>query len=278
MSTLPELPEVENVRLSIKDKIINRKVISCNVYESKLIKAPDVSRFKKDIVGLQFDNLDRRGKYLIATMDFNYELIVHLGMTGLLIHVNQVSDIPAKYSKHLKVLLELDDNTFLCYCDIRKFGSLRLLCQIAPYDSIAKMGPEPWDKDALQIMKIRLSAKKWANKTIKEAIMDQNIIAGVGNIYASESLYAARIDPNRIVNNISDQELEILLAYIRDILQQSIDLGGTSISDYLNGQGKSGQFQNYLKVYGKTHCSCGKKLNTVEIKGRNTFYCSSCQK
>ena len=198
-------------------------------------------------------------------------------MTGLLIHVKNVNEIPDKYKNHLHVQIELDDNTLLCYCDIRKFGSLRLLCQIAPYEAIAKMGPEPWDKDVLQSFTIRLLAKKYQNKTIKETIMDQNVIAGVGNIYASEALYVSRINPNRKVNSLSTTDIKTILTNIQDILIKSIELGGTSISDYLNGEGKKGQYQNYLKVYSKKKCECGQDLTIEEIKGRNTFYCPKCQ-
>lgn len=279
MITIPELPEVENVKRSLENKIKGRCVVGCSVINEKLIKKPNTSKeFVQDIVGLKIMGLYRRGKYLVLTMDLDYELIVHLGMTGLLIHVNNISEIPVKYAKHRHVVIQLNDNTLLCYCDIRKFGSLRLLCQITPYEAIAKMGPEPWDEDVKTSFALRLSAKKWQSKTIKEAIMDQNVIAGVGNIYASEALYASRIDPNRTVNKINDVERELLLTNIQDILQKSIDLGGSSVSDYLNGEGKQGQFQNYLKVYGKKKCECGNDLKTIEIKGRNTFYCPNCQK
>lgn len=276
---MPELPEVENVKRSLENKVTGRTIVGCSVINEKLIKKPSTpTQFVKDIVGLKISSLYRRGKYLVFTMDFSHEMVVHLGMTGLLIHVNNVNEIPPKYAKHLHVLIQLDNNTLLCYCDIRKFGSLRLLCQINPYEAIAKMGPEPWDEDVKQSFKLRLFAKKWQNKTIKEAIMDQNVIAGVGNIYASEALYASRIDPNRTVNKINDVERETILTNIQDILQKSIELGGSSISDYLNGEGKKGQFQNYLKIYGKEKCECGADVKTIEIKGRNTFYCSNCQK
>lgn len=276
--TIPELPEVENVKRSLENKVIGKTIVGCSVINEKLIKKPTVQEFAKDITGLKITYLYRRGKYLVFTMDFSYELVVHLGMTGLLIHVNNINEIPQKYSKHLHVLIQLDGNTLLCYCDIRKFGSLRLLRQINPYEAIAKMGPEPWEIGVRKSFKTRLSAKKWTNKTIKEAIMNQEVIAGVGNIYASEALYASRIDPNRLVNKITDVERELILTNIQDILQKSIDLGGTSISDYLNGEGKKGQFQNYLKIYGKKKCECGADLKIVEIKGRNTFYCQNCQK
>lgn len=269
---------MENVKRSLENKITGKSIVCCSVINGQLIKKPSTdTQFSKDIVGLEIESLYRRGKYLVLSMDLGYELIVHLGMTGLLIYVNDVNEIPQKYFKHLHVIIQLNDNTLLCYCDIRKFGSLRLINQIAPYNSIAKMGPEPWDNDVSFLFKQNLSAKKWQTKTIKEALMDQNVIAEIGNIYASETLYASRIDPNRLVNSLTDIEKEDILSNIQDILKESIKLGGCSISDYLNGNGKPGSYQNYLKVYNQNHCPCGNKISTIEIKGRNTFYCSKCQ-
>lgn len=279
MIVIPELPEVENVKISLENKLINKKIMNCYITENKLIKLPSTpTQFINDIIGLTIKKISRRGKYLIFTTDLRFDIIVHLGMTGLLIHVNDISEIPLKYSKHHHITLELNDDTLLCYCDIRKFGSLRLINSIVPYDVIAKMGPEPFEKDALKQFKVRLTAKKWETKTIKEAVLDQTVIAGIGNIYVSETLYASHIHPKRLVKSLTDVEIKILFQNIKSILMQSIKLGGTSVSDYLNGQGQKGQFQNYLKVYGKSKCECGNTLKVEKIKGRSTFYCLNCQK
>ena len=275
---MPELPEVENVKLSLINNLIGKKIVNCKIKQNnKVIKYSNIEDFRLDIINQEIRNLTRKGKYLILTLDTGWELIVHLGMTGLLTYVNNLKDIPTKYIKHLQIVLKLNDNNYLCYCDIRRFGSLRLLNQIESYKPISLLGPEVWEKDSLKIFKNNLSKKKWINKNIKEAIMDQNVIAGVGNIYASEALYKSNINPNRLINDLSEVEIELLLNNIRIIFEKSIELGGCSISDYMNGQGKIGQYQNHLKAYNQKVCPKGHEIIEQKIKGRNTFYCNKCQ-
>lgn len=288
MIIIPELPEVENVVLSLVDKLRFKTIVSCDLRLDKLVKRPDKpDGFKNNIKGLTISNLKRRGKYILFKMvnddtsQDDYTLIVHLGMTGLLINVKEVNDIPDKYKNHLHLVLKLNDGGYLCYCDIRRFGSLRLLNKKQldeEFKPLKHMGPEPFDDDALLLFKQNLSKKRWQNREIKLALMDQGVISGVGNIYASESLYNAGINPNRLVSKLSDDEIIKLFFEIRDILELSIKAGGTSISDYMNGDGKSGTFQNYLKVYGKKECPHGHPIIEKIIGDRNTFYCLQCQK
>ena len=278
----PELPEVENVKLSLKNKIIGHEVIAAYVSVPKIIKSPSNSKqFCEQIAGLTFKNLERRGKFLIAEMSNDFYLVGHLGMTGLLMVSpnRQKEDLPEKYRNHIHVIMALDDTSFFVFSDIRRFGSLRLLTkeQLDNLPSLKGMGPEPFDDDVeIKFLK-SLKKKKWLDKTIKEAIMDQSVIAGIGNIYASEILYKSGIMPNRLIIELSEDNLRTVLHFSKDILQTSIDLGGTSVSDYLNSEGKKGNYQNYLSVYGKTKCPCGHDIQTEIIKGRNTFYCSICQ-
>jgi formamidopyrimidine-DNA glycosylase len=279
---MPELPEVENVRLSLKDKIVGRKVLVAGVSVPKMIKSPSNSKqFCKDIENLTFKNLERRGKFLIAEMSNDYYLVGHLGMTGLLMvsHSRHKEDIPEKYRNHVHVVMALDNSTFLVFSDIRRFGSLRLVtkAQLTELSSLKGMGPEPWDVNVKKLVIQSLTKKKWETKTIKEALMDQGVIAGIGNIYASEILYKTKILPNRLVSKVSEEELKEIIDNTQLILKASIDKGGTSVSDYLNSDGKRGTYQNELSVYGKTQCPNGHVIESELIKGRNTFYCTICQ-
>lgn len=278
---MPELPEVENVRLSLIDKLIGQTVVQCKVATSKIIKKPDIdTNFVFNIMGCQFKDLKRSGKYLLGQMENGKTLVVHLGMTGLLINVIDINQIPVKYAKHIHVTMQLSNNTLLCYCDIRKFGGLRLLdaTQLSKFLPLSNLGPEPFDDNAYDRIKAKLSQKKYQNKTIKEVLMDQTVVSGIGNIYANEILYKVQILPTRLVSAISDLELQWIIKFAESILKLSIIMGGSSISDYLNGNGQSGNFQKFLVAYGKDKCLYGHDIKQVVIKGRNTFYCPICQK
>lgn len=288
---MPEGPECERVRMSLDDKISGKTITGIEVRFDKIIKQQDVETFKSRALNSRISELNRRGKYLIAPVhhpDYEDELylIVHLGMTGAWFNVNAESKIIPQYAKHAHLVLTLDDGSLLVYCDIRKFGGLRIFTceEYTRMGPTKDMGPEWFWEDAeaefIKRIKRKMFKKVKGELTyipIKEAILDQSNLAGVGNIYASESLYEAKILPDTPVNCLDDTQLATIFRAARDIMNFSVSVGGSSISDYVDGEGKVGQMQNYLKVYGRSTCPCGNPIHTLEIAGRNSFYCPICQ-
>lgn len=297
---MPELPEVESVRLSLKDKIVGKKIIDVNLYENNLSKNAFEKMFRgvssKDFldrsINCTISSINRRGKYLL--LDFNkenlsYSVYVHLGMAGALMNVESIDSLPKSFKnpKNLHVKMKLSDGSYLVFSDIRRFGKFAVLTkeEFENINSIKNLGPEPFSEGAEDQFILNLSKKRWvSNKKdsfkdcIKVAIMDQSVVAGVGNIYACESLFLSKIDPKRKVSSIKEEELRLLFKNFRDLMKFSILVGGTTVSDYVNGEGMVGSFQNHLKVYHqKKCCDCGSDIRKIELD-RTTFYCPRCQK
>lgn len=277
--------------MSLDDKISGKTITGIELRFDKIIKQQDAETFKSRILNCRISELNRRGKYLIAPVhhpDYEDELylIVHLGMTGAWFNVTSEDKIIPQYAKHAHLVLTLDDNSLLVYCDIRKFGGLRIFTseEFQKIGPTKGMGPE-WFWENAETEFIQRIKRKTTRKVkgeleyiqIKEAILDQGNLAGVGNIYASESLYEAKILPDTPVVSLDDTQLAVIYRAARDIMNFSVSVGGSSISDYVDGEGKVGQMQNYLKVYGRSRCQCGAPIRTMEIAGRNTFYCNECQ-
>lgn len=279
---MPELPEVETIKRSLENQIVGRTIIKEFVGNFSIIKPPDTAlNFQKNVIGLTFERIHRRGKYLIFEMSNKYNLVIHLGMTGALFCIYTYKDIPKKYANHVEVMLTLDNGEFLVYCDIRKFGGIRLLNQqqMNNFKPLIKMGSEPVEGlQGFSEFFQNLAKNKNRNKTIKELLLDQTVIAGVGNIYACEALYASKIKPDRLVKDIDLLEARILYGYLCIILEESIEEGGSSVSDYVDANGKKGNYQKYHKVYNKKQCPLGHNINNVKIHNRSSFYCSICQK
>ncbi|MGE7921686.1 bifunctional DNA-formamidopyrimidine glycosylase/DNA-(apurinic or apyrimidinic site) lyase [Viridibacillus arvi] len=289
---MPELPEVEGVVRSLQPvvtgKTIHNVTISKVIKQAKeqgkecIIKAIDPDSFQQAIQGMTIKSIERRSKYIFFHLEKEgnpYLLVNHLGMTGAWFHVSQLSDITEeKFLKHAHVLIQFDDDNWLVYSDIRRFGEMRFLHELAEHPPLLEMAPEPFSNEALSHFLEKAYLTKYANKAVKEVIMDGHVIAGCGNIYATEALFKMNIHPARKLSRISKERKIELFETIVHILQESIDVGGSTISDYRNINGEAGSMQHRLKMYGKKTCpSCNGNTKQKIIGGRNSVYCPNCQ-
>ncbi len=268
---MPELAEVETVRNTLKKSILGRKINHIDIFYPKMIEN-DEKTFKMALEGSSFDDIKRRGKYLIFELKDNY-LISHLRMEGkfFIKNINEPKD------KHEHLIFYFDDFT-LRYHDTRKFGRMKVINKNEIEDYFAKVGPDANDeninpKDIYQ----KIHSKKLP---IKELLLDQSIIAGLGNIYVDEVLYAAKINPLRSGCNISLSEVKDIIYHSKLILDKAINEKGTTIRSYTSSLGVYGNYQNFLKVHTKAgqKCSCGDIIKKIRVGGRGTYYCPTCQK
>ena len=276
---MPELPEVETVRLALSKLIKNTKVIEVEILRKDLrwkIKNTLKKSLKNDILIESY----RRGKYiLIPTLRDNI-LLIHLGMSGQ-IKIRNKKEILLKHD-HVRITIESAKKNFyyIIYNDPRRFGYIDLFNknEIKNHFLLKNLGVDPFSKKfneeyLSQIFKNR-------SKNIKNSLIDQNIIAGIGNIYACEILFKAKINPFKNVNALMDEDLKIIIKATKSILKKSITLGGTTIKDHAQPNGKLGYFKQKLQVYGKKNkkCNiCNKMLVMAYISKRSTFYCNQCQ-
>lgn len=272
---MPELPEVETVRNGLRLKLLRKKIKEVNVYYRGIIEYPDVLEFSKNITNQRINDIDRYGKWLIFVLD-DYYLLSHLRMEGKYF-IRKVGD---KLNKHEHVVFKLDSGEELRYMDVRKFGKMHLI----PKDKIREIGPlielglEPWDKD-LNVDYLRDKYKK-KGLPIKSVLLDQRIIVGIGNIYADEILFLSGINPYTKAMDLSDNNLEDIIKYTKDVLEKAIEQGGTTIRSYSSVNGVHGLFQQKLNVHsreGEKCPICSNKIIKVKIGGRGTYYCEKCQ-
>ncbi|MCM3611454.1 bifunctional DNA-formamidopyrimidine glycosylase/DNA-(apurinic or apyrimidinic site) lyase [Planococcus sp. MERTA32b] len=289
---MPELPEVEGVVRQIRPVAIGKKIedvfVSDTIRLSKtggkeaVLKKVEADSFIDRLKGSQIISVERRSKYIYFGLrkDGEFLLVNHLGMSGAWFYVGSLMSIPEeKFRKHVHVVLTLNDGNILAYSDIRRFGEMRVLNEESDYPPLLLMAPEPFDETALQHFLDMSESPKYRNKPIKEVIMDGQVISGAGNIYATEALFRMKIHPNRAAYRISRKRRIELFQAIVEILLESIEAGGSTISDYRNINGESGGMQNRFAMYGKKQCmTCGSVTKTLKIGGRTSVYCPSCQK
>jgi len=287
---MPELPEVEIVKRSLKNKV-NYKKIKKIIITNRNLRFKIQKNFKKFLEGKSITNVSRFSKYIILTLDnYNYCLI-HLGMSGTLHLINnkkreKITNLSFYHSKilpkkhnHVKIKFS---NFDIIYNDPRRFGFFKLLNnkkELKKY--FQRSGPEAISsKFNFKYIKYKFINKK---KNIKNFLLDQNFVSGIGNIYASEILFYCKIDPLKIANKISDYEINKLIKYSKLVLNLAIKFGGSTIRDFKNTKGISGLFQNKFKVYDKENKSCVRKnckgkIIKIFISNRSSFFCKSCQK
>lgn len=267
---MPELPEVETICTAIKQSIDSPKIDELKIINNKLrwkINRNIPSRVNGQII----KKIYRRAKYIIMEFD-NGSLIIHLGMTGQFRKTHDTY----QFHKHDHFSMKMSDNSIFVYNDVRKFGSIHWSSDIRRHFLIKNIGVEPLTNDLdSQYLKSKASKSKMK---IKNFIMDQKIIAGVGNIYASEALFLSKIRPTKIANRLSKSMCNHLVKSIKTVLKKAVKYGGTSIKDYKTLDGDSGYFTQKLSVYGLDKCRCGEKIRNVKISGRSSFYCPKCQK
>ena len=270
---MPELPEVETVARILSPLLVGKKILLITALREKNIENP-FSDFSSGLVGKTFESVGRRAKFLIFKMREGGYILSHLRMEGRYFYEQEGT--PSR--KHDILYYHLDNGFRLAYCDTRKFGRIAYYPDEASLkNALAKLGPEPFDFSPADFFKT-LSAIK---KPIKEAIMDQTVIAGVGNIYADESLYRAKINPLTKACLLSENGCTSLLKSIQVILKEAIELGGSTIKSYHPKEGVSGNMQTQLLAYGKDGSSCphcGTKFKRITLNGRGTTYCPLCQR
>ena len=289
---MPELPEVEVVKRSLVNKIQNSIVKAVKINDGRLRYRVDKNKIKK-IIGLRVKKISRRSKFLLFFFNNKTVMLVHLGMTGKFFFINQKNtkyktsfyyDInEAKDKKHDRVIFDLSKNRKLIYNDVRKFGFIKF-DQKKNVDQnlhLKNLGPEPLEKNFnFSYFKQYIINK---NRTIKDILMDQKFISGLGNIYVNETLFYSGIKPTKKVKNLSESEIRKIIKFTKKILSKAITLGGSSIKNFSNDNGKKGSFQQYFSVYGKKGDKCSKKscdsnIIKIVISNRATFYCNKCQK
>lgn len=285
---MPELPEVETIKRDLNKRILNKNIREVKVSKPRIVKG-SIQTFKKNLKGNSVKKIDRVGKLLIFVLKkADKYWLVHLKMTGQLIYMTKGKIIPGGHNypkieklpnKFSHIVITFSDKSKLFYNDIRQFGYMKVVNKRELEGILSSFGPDPiknrFNKgDLLRIMENRKT-------NIKAFLMNQKNIAGIGNIYADEILFDAKIKPTRKIGSITKVEKGKLYFSIGKILKKAIEKRGTTFSNYVDGKGNKGNFTNYLKVYqreGEKCYGCGKKIKRIKIAGRGTHYCANCQR
>ncbi|MCA9939094.1 MAG: bifunctional DNA-formamidopyrimidine glycosylase/DNA-(apurinic or apyrimidinic site) lyase [Anaerolineales bacterium] len=269
---MPELPEVETSVRALRPLLRGRMIVGIWNDWPRHIARLDLPEFAARLRGSRITNLSRRGKYLVFHLDSPETLIIHLRMSGHLAVV--APDQPMH--PHIHTVFHLDNGAELRFRDQRKFGQIYLTQN--PRTVLGSLGPEPLEPAFTpEVLRERLQGRQ---RAIKPLLLDQSFIAGIGNIYADEALYAARIDPRRSAASLLEEEVMALYAGIRHVLQLGIDREGASIDLYVKPDGQKGDMQNAVQVFRRTGnpCNhCGQPIERIVLGGRGTHYCPRCQ-
>ena len=289
---MPELPEVEVVKRSLIRKVKNLIIQKVNIKDSKLRYHIDKNKFRK-ITGLRIKKIERKSKFLLFFLNKNFIMMVHLGMTGKFFFVDRKNtkfktsfyyNIDyKKEQKYDRVEFILNKNQKLIYNDVRKFGFIKLLSNKEYKDNfhLIHLGPEPL-KNTFNYTYFK-NYIKGRSRVIKDILMDQKFVSGLGNIYANEILFLSKVKPSRKVKNLKEFELKKIINFTKEVLKNAIELGGSSIKDFSSSNGKKGSFQQYFNVYGKKGATCSNTtcksiIVKSSISNRSTFFCDNCQK
>ena len=287
---MPELPEVETVRRGLAQVMEGRRIKSVKVRRYDL-RFPVPADFSDRLRGRRLMTLERRAKYLVCTFDDKTVLLAHLGMSGRMVIENRGHpNVPGQFvlekgmhDAHEHIVFEIDTGTTIRFSDPRRFGMMLLTttCQLSSHKLIRHLGPEPMeDTFTGPVLAARLKGKK---TPIKSALLDQRVVAGVGNIYACEALYAARISPRRGAFTVQGERAARLASAVRTVLKRAIDAGGSSLRDHVAPSGELGYFQHSLSVYGREGwpcpgCDCERSVQRIVQAGRSTFLCTKRQR
>lgn len=287
---MPELPEVETIRVGLQQLLPGKRICQVTFDWPKGFpnSETDVERFLR---GAHITLVRRRAKVLIIDLSSGYSLIIHLKMTGQLVfrgdqsfgagHPSDslVGDLPDRATR---VIFTFDDTSRLYFNDQRKFGWIRLVptAEVQNIDFIKTLGPEPLDED-LSWQQFRMCFQRRKRSNIKAALLDQTIVAGVGNIYADESLWGSKIHPAIPVSDMTDAQFRRLLSSLRDVLRLSIEKGGSTDKNYVNAKGQRGSYLGFARVFrreGQPCSRCGTSIVKIRVAGRGTHLCPQCQK
>ncbi len=283
---MPELPEVETVRRGLIPAMDGKRILWAEVRRPDL-RWPLPERMAERLTGARVLGLRRRSKYLLADLDIGESLLIHLGMSGRMLVSGQMlgefhADHPAP-AKHDHVVLDMEGGARVTFNDARRFGMMDLVATDAAegHPLLAGLGPEPFGNAFNEPYLI--ARLKGRNTPIKAALLDQSVVAGLGNIYVCEVLHRAGIDPRRKAGRLSPERAASLVAVIREVLAEAIAAGGSSLKDYRQADGELGYFQHSFRVYDREGqpClkpGCGGHIQRIVQSGRSTFYCPACQR
>ena len=283
---MPELPEVETVRRGLAPVMEGRLILEADVRRPDL-RWPLPERMAERLLGQRVERLRRRSKYILADLSSGESLLIHLGMSGRMLVSGAIlgdfhSDHPAP-AKHDHVVLNMEGGARITFNDARRFGAMDLVAteQAEAHWLLAGLGPEPlgnaFDEDYLVA---RLQGR---NTPVKAALLDQRIVAGLGNIYVCEALFRSGISPRRKAGRIGEGRVRSLVPVIREVLAEAIEAGGSSLRDYRQTDGELGYFQHTFRVYDRegepcTTPGCSDMVARIVQSGRSSFYCASCQR
>ncbi|HKV04651.1 MAG TPA: bifunctional DNA-formamidopyrimidine glycosylase/DNA-(apurinic or apyrimidinic site) lyase [Candidatus Acidoferrales bacterium] len=273
---MPELPEVETVARGLRAALPGRRILSVRLGKTDFIEDP--AAIERDLPGSRIGGVRRYGKFLVLEMESSnggareFSLLIHLGMTG------QIVTCPAQAPvvPHTHAFFTLDDGRELRYTDIRRFGSIRILPDEAHGKVLGGLGLDPLEATEAEF----LAQLRPRRARIKTLLLDQHVLRGMGNIYTDESLWRARIHPMRLGASLSDAEHRRLHRAVRDVLNEAIRMRGSSVSDYVDSEGRRGTFQRRHRVYqrkGKKCFRCGALIRRTIVAGRSSYFCPRCQ-
>ena len=273
---MPELPEVETVKNTLKELVLNKKIESVDVFYSRIIDNVDIDTFKESLKGEQFIDISRYGKYLIFILK-NHIIVSHLRMEG-----KYFLKAREPKEKHEHIIFNLENGETLRYNDTRKFGRMYLFNTtdvdwVLKEEPLNKLGLEPFSKDMSP--SYLMNKLKGKSGPIKKALLDQSVICGLGNIYVDEVLFISRLHPEEDIKNLNLSDYERIIKASIDTLNKAIKLGGTTIRSFVSAQHATGLFQNELLVHTKEKCPvCGGNISKIRVATRGTYYCPNCQK
>ena len=274
---MPELPEVETIRRGLAARLIGQQITGIRVRQPRLRHLVDTPALQKYAVGCTIERVERRAKYLLVHLHPDHVLLLHLGMTGRL-----WAGPPAQHdAPHDHVIFQLGAELELRFHDTRRFGMCFLTTQadLPQHPCLRHLGPEPLSP-AFSASYL-LERARGLRKPVKNFLMDAAVVVGVGNIYASESLFLAGIRPTREVGRLRQAHWQRICTSVQQVLQAAIDNHGTTLSDYVDSEGRQGHFQNHLFVYGRTGELClhdGRRIQRLVQAGRSSYYCPGCQR
>ncbi|RLC47504.1 MAG: bifunctional DNA-formamidopyrimidine glycosylase/DNA-(apurinic or apyrimidinic site) lyase [Candidatus Cloacimonadota bacterium] len=263
---MPELPEVQTIINGLNQKVLGKEIQKIIELRSGTLE------WQIPITSLgKIESISRRGKYIILQTSLHYKLVIHLRMTGKLIFERDLD----KTSSHSRAEIIFADKTKLIFDDVRTFGKIEVMKKNDDIPALKKLGAEPLSNefDAEYLIDKLRNIKA----PIKTVLLDQSVIAGLGNIYVAEILYRCKIDPRKAGKTLRTAQIKEIIKYTKVVLQEAIKHNGTTISDYRSVEDKSGEFQNFLNVYGKKTCECGAEIHKIKQAGRSTYFCNICQ-
>ncbi len=270
---MPELPEVETMKRDLQKKILGLSIEDVFVYDDRVIKDLKAQKFKEKMKGKRIEAIERRGKSIIFTLYPSSFLVIQVKMTGYFVYGEHLKE--SQNLKETKVVFKLSNDKYLNYNDQRLFGWLIYTDKLDDVPYLCSLGPEPLNGD------FRLDDFKGRKTPIKPLLMNQEFVAGIGNIYASEILFAAGINPRKQAKRLTEKEIKLLHKYTVGILTEAIRCRGTSMRNYRDADGNKGNFMNRIKVYGRENekcVSCRSLIKRIVQSGRSTFFCGVCQR